>query len=579
MAGAGAAGGGAAGSGALLPNGLRSQPKPPGAGAATGAGATGAGAVGVATGGVAGGGSATGPSTAGAGAPTGWAGAGASVGAGEGAGFFLKKLNIGGFLESLHSMKRAFTLLGLLACLSSGAAFAATTPVSQPSSAPSATASGAQQFTLKNGMQLIVQPDRRAPTAVHMVWVRVGSMDEVDGTSGVAHVLEHMMFKGSKTVAPGDFSRRVAALGGRENAFTSRDYTGYYQQIPAQKLEDVMRLESDRFANMHWPDEEFKKEIEVVKEERRLRTEDQPRALLAEQLFASTFNASPYRRPVVGWMSDLDAMTPADVRAFHRQWYTPTNAVVVVAGDVQVDKVRALAEKYYGSLPAHAVPERKPRTEPEQRGLRRIAVKAPAEQAYVALAFRVPSLTRVQDLQASDRDALALLVLSAVFSGYDGARLERALTQGEQPVADSAGSSAMITGRGPALFLMTGVPAGGKTAQQVEDALRAELARVAREGISEAELARVKTQWIASTVYERDSVQNQAQELGSNWVQGFPLDAEERLLALLRTITAEEVQAVAAKYFGDDQLTIATLLPQPLEGARKRPAPAAGARH
>ncbi|OYW99334.1 MAG: hypothetical protein B7Z12_18260, partial [Caulobacter vibrioides] len=159
----------------------------------------------------------------------------------------------------------------------------------------------------------------------------------------------------------------------------------------------------------------------------------------------------------------------------------------------------------------------------------------------------------------------ALLVLSAVFSGYDGARLERALTQGEQPVADSAGSSAMITGRGPALFLMTGVPAGGKTAQQVEDALRAELARVAREGISEAELARVKTQWIASTVYERDSVQNQAQELGSNWVQGFPLDAEERLLTLLRTITAEEVQAVAAKYFGDDQLTIATLLPQPLD--------------
>ena len=216
---------------------------------------------------------------------------------------------------------------------------------------------------------------------------------------------------------------------------------------------------------------------------------------------------------------------------------------------------------------------------PTDEGLRRIAVKAPAEQAYVALAFRVPSLTRVQDLQASDRDALALLVLSAVFSGYDGARLERALTQGEQPVADSAGSSAMITGRGPALFLMTGVPAGGKTAQQVEDALRAELARVAREGISEAELARVKTQWIASTVYERDSVQNQAQELGSNWVQGFPLDAEERLLTLLRTITAEEVQAVAAKYFGDDQLTIATLLPQPLEGARKRPAPAAGARH
>lgn len=569
----------------MLPNGLRSQPNPPvGAGAGSAAGAATGAEAGACADGV--------------------AGAAASAGAGEGAGFFLKKLNIGGFLESLHSMKRAFTLLGLLACISAGAATSVAAPGSEPStvlaaapaaarpaahaaavpagtaagsSAVTSNAAGAQLFTLANGMQLIVQPDHRAPTAVHMVWVRVGSMDEVDGTSGVAHVLEHMMFKGSKTVPPGDFSRRVAALGGRENAFTSRDYTGYYQQIPAQRLEDVMRLESDRFANMHWPDDEFKKEIEVVKEERRLRTEDQPRAMLAEQLFATAFNASPYRRPIVGWMSDLDAMTPNDVRAFHRQWYSPHNAVVVVAGDVDVAKVRALAEKYYGTLPVRALPERKPRVEPQQQGLRRVVVKAPAEQAYVALAFKVPSLTRVQDLQEGDRDALSLLVLSAVLSGYDGARLERALSQGEQPVADNAGSSAMITGRGPSLFMLTGVPAAGKTAQQVEEALRAEVARVAREGVSEAELARVKTQWIASTVYERDSVQNQAQELGGNWVQGFPLDAEERLLTLLRTVTVDEVKAVAAKYFGDDQLTVATLVPQPLEGARKRPALPAGA--
>ena len=420
-------------------------------------------------------------------------------------------------------------------------------------------------------MQLIVQPDHRAPTAVHMVWLRVGSMDEVDGTTGIAHVVEHMMFKGSKTVAPGDFSRRVAALGGRENAFTSRDYTGYYQQIPSDRLEEVMKLESDRFAHNQWPDAEFTKEIEVIKEERRLRTEDQPRALLAEQLFASTFNASPYRRPIVGWMSDLDSMTADDVRAFYRTWYTPRNAAVVVAGDVDVAKVRALAEKYYGSLPVHAVPERKPRTEPEQRGMRRVSVKAPAEQAYVALAFRAPSLDRVDQLAETDRDALALMVLSAVFSGYDGARLDRALTQGPQRVADSAGSSAMVTGRGPSLFLLSGVPAAGKTAQQVEDGLREEVARVVRDGVSEAELTRVKTQWIASTVYERDSVMSQAQELGGNWVQGFPLDANERLLALLRTVTPAEVQAVAARYFGDDQLTVATLLPQPLDTARPRP--------
>lgn len=532
--------------------------------------ATGAGP-GAETGGVAKG-AATGAGAAGAAgskAPGGRAGSDASWGAG--AGFFLKKLNIGGFLESLHSMKRAFTLLGLMACLSSGAAFAASPPVSQPPSATTATASGAQQFTLKNGMQLIVQPDHRAPTAVHMVWVRVGAMDEVDGTSGVAHALEHMMFKGSKTVPPGDFSRRVAALGGQENAFTSRDYTGYYQQIPSNRLADVMKLESDRFAHNQWPDEEFKKEIEVVKEERRMRTEDQPRAVLAEQLFAATFNASPYRRPIVGWMSDLDAMTPDDVRHFHQQWYTPTNAVVVVAGDVDVAKVRALAEKYYGSLPVHALPVRKPRVEPVQQGLRRIAVKAPAEQAYVALAFRAPSLEHVDNLNDTDRDALSLLVLSAVLNGYDGARLDRALTQGENRVADSASSSAMVTGRGPSLFMLSGVPAAGKTAAQVEDALRAEVARVATDGVSDAELARVKTQWIASTVYERDSVMNQAQELGGNWVQGFPLDANERLLALLRTVTPDQVKAVAGRYFGDDQLTVATLLPQPLDTKKVRP--------
>jgi zinc protease len=283
----------------------------------------------------------------------------------------------------------------------------------------------------------------------------------------------------------------------------------------------------------------------------------------------------------VGWMSDLESLRPDDACAFYRQWYTPTNAVVVVAGDVEVATVRALAEKYYGSLPVHALPARKPRAEPAQKGLRRIAVKAPAEQAYVALAFRTPSLKRVESLTTDDRDALALMVLSAVFSGYDGARLDRALTQGDDRVADSASSSAMVTGRGPSLFLLSGVPAAGKTAQQVEEALRAEVARVARDGVSEAELTRVKTQWIASTVYERDSVMSQAQELGGNWIQGFPLDANERLLALLRDVTPAQVQAVAAQYFGDDQLTVATLMPQPLDSPRPRaqlPAPAA-ARH
>lgn len=429
-------------------------------------------------------------------------------------------------------------------------------------SAAAAAAPGPQQFTLANGMTLIVQPDRRSPTAVQMVWVRVGSMDEVDGTSGVAHALEHMMFKGTKDIKPGEFSRRVAALGGQENAFTTRDYTGYYQQIPVGSLEQVMKLESDRFANNQWPDDEFKREIEVVKEERRLRTEDQPRALLGEQQNAAVFTASPYHRPVVGWMSDLDAMTPEDARAFLKRWYVPANAVLVVAGDVDVARVRAMAEKYYGRIASRAVPVRKPRTEPAQRGIRRVELKAPAEQAYVSLAFRIPQLANIDD---ANSDAWALVVLSAVLDGYTGARLDRALTQGPDRVADSAGAYSGFIGRGPQLFMLDGVPAAGKSAETVEAALRVQVARVARDGVGEAELARVKTQWVASETYKRDSVMAQARELGSNWIQGLPLDASERIVARLQSVTAAQVQAVAAKYFGDDQLTVATLRPLPPE--------------
>lgn len=437
----------------------------------------------------------------------------------------------------------------------------------------------AQKFTLANGMTLIVQPDHRAPTAVHMVWLRVGSYDEVDGTSGVAHVLEHMMFKGTRTLKAGEFSRRVAALGGRENAFTSTDYTGYFQQIPAMRLKDVMKLEADRLIHNRWPDEEFRKEIEVVKEERRMRTEDNPRSLLYETLNATAFTASPYRRPIIGWMSDLDAMTPDDARAFYRQWYTPSNAVVVVVGDVDPKEVKQLAEHYYGRLPTHTLPARKPRTEPSQAGLRRVQVKAPADQAYVALAFKVPGLRSLDLKDPGNADALALTVLAAVLDGYPGSRLDRGLTQGADRVADSAGASNGLMGRGPQLFVLDGVPAPGKTAAQVEAALRAQLARIAREGVTAAELERVKTQWVAGEVYKRDSLFFQARELGTHWVLGLPLDTNDQLLAQLRGVTAEQVQSVAARYFGDDQLTVGELLPQPPDPNRPRRQAPAGGRH
>lgn len=466
------------------------------------------------------------------------------------------------------------------AATASAAAQASTAPTAPTAPTPTLRT---EVFTLANGMTLIVRPDRRAPTVVHMVWVRVGSMDEVDGTSGVAHVLEHMLFKGTATLAPGEFSRRVAALGGRENAFTARDYTGYYQQVPSERLEDVMKLEADRFANNRWADDEFRREIEVVKEERRLRTDDNPRSRLYESMSAVMYQAAPYRRPIVGWMSDLDAMTPDDVRDFYRRWYTPSNAAVVVAGDVDVAAVRAMAERHYGGIPARPVPERKPREEPAQNGLRRLVLKAPADQAYVVLAFKVPQLSErfAQAPSDSDRDALALTMLASVLDGHRGARLDRALTQGPDRVADSAGAGNGLWGRGPQSFVLDAVVAAGKTPEQVEAALREQVARVAREGVSESELRRVKTQWLAAEVYKLDSVFNQAREIGTQWILGHRPEVREQLLAQLRAVTAEQVQRVAQRYFGDDELTVAHLLPVPRAAgaapARRTAAP--GLRH
>jgi zinc protease len=425
-------------------------------------------------------------------------------------------------------------------------------------------------YTLKNSMELVVLPDHRSPTVVHMVWVRVGSIDEVDGTSGVAHAIEHMMFKGTPKVGVGEFSKRVASLGGRENAFTNQDYTGFFQQIPANRLEAVMTLEADRFEHNKWADEEFKKEIEVIKEERRMRTDDVPRSLLNEQLNAVQFVASPYRRPIIGWMNDLDSMTPNDVREFKKTWYKPNNAVVVVVGDVVPEEVLKLAEKIYGNIPKGPLPLRKPRLEPEQTGLKRLSVKAPAEQGFLIMSWKVPGYAS-DPRSEQHKDALALQVLSAVLDGYSGARLDRAITQGEHPLAVEAGAQYSFSGRGPQVFELQAVPARGQNTEQIEAALKEQIKRIAEQGVSEAELKTVKAQTIAASVYKRDSLFFQAQEVGSYWIEGLPLDTSDRLITELSSVTPEQVKLVAQKYFNDEHLTVGTLIPLPIdpEAARK----------
>jgi zinc protease len=412
--------------------------------------------------------------------------------------------------------------------------------------------------TLANGLRVIVQEDRRAPTAVHMVWYRAGSMDEVDGTSGVAHVLEHMMFKGTKHLKAGEFNQRVAAAGGRDNAFTSLDYTAYFQQVPARRLGEMMALEADRMANLVLDPNEFAQEIKVVMEERRLRTEDNPQALVHEKLMAAAFQAHPYRRPVIGWMNDLENMTAADARQWYRRWYAPNNAYVIVVGDVNKDEVFRLAEKHYGRIPQRALPQRKPQREPQQVGIKRLVVKAPAKLPYLAMAWKVPTLRDVD----RDREPYALEVLAGVLDGHEGARFARNLVRGSRvAVSVSAGYEATVRGEG--LFSVAGTPAEGKTAADLEAALRAEIARVANEGVSAEELERVRTQLVAAQIYKRDSMMAQAMEIGRLEAAGIHWRHIDTLLDKIRSVSAEEVQAVAKKYFDDSRLTVAVLDPQP----------------
>ena len=423
------------------------------------------------------------------------------------------------------------------------------------------------ETTLKNGLRVIVKEDRRAPTVVQMVWYRIGSMDEVDGASGVAHVLEHMMFKGTPTVGPGEFNKLVAAAGGKDNAFTSRDYTAYFQQVPREQLAEMMRLEADRMRHLTVDPKEFEQEIKVVMEERRMRTDDNPQSRLFEQMNAVAFQAHPYRRPIIGWMNDLENMSAADAKAWYDQWYVPNNAYVVIVGDVDHREVFALAEKYYGALEGRALPARKPQVEPAQDGTRRVNVKAPAELPVLIMGYKAPVLHDVD----KDVDPYALQMLAAILDGHDAARFNKKLVR-EDKVALSVGIDYDATARGPGMIYLHGTPAEGKTVADLEAALRSEIVRIQKEGVSEAELKRARAQLVASEIYKLDSMFGQAMEIGQTESVGISYTKLERMLERLQKVTAAEVQSVARKYFIDDTLTVGVLEPQPLDNAPRRPA-------
>ena len=427
--------------------------------------------------------------------------------------------------------------------------------------------------TLANGLKVIVKEDRRAPVVVQQIWYKAGSMDERTGVTGIAHVLEHLMFKGTKTVPAGEFSKRIAAAGGRENAFTSYDYTAYFQQLHKSKLPLAMELEADRMRNLNLTATDFASEIKVVMEERRLRTDDEAHGLLNEKMMATVYQQHPYRQPVIGWMSDLESLTVGDAQAWYRRWYAPNNATLVIGGDVKAGEVFALAQRHYGEIPRRAMPPRRNFIEPKQVGTKRMVVKAPAELPHLVMSYHAPT---IQD-PAQDWKPYALQILAGVLDGNESARLNKHLVR-EQQVASGAGAGYDATSRGPSLFTLEATPSEGKTVSDVEAALRGEIALLVKDGVSEEELQRVKAQVTAGEVYKRDSLFYQAMQIGQMESIGLGYRAIQTMLVKLQAVTAEQVRQVAEEILQDDGLTVATLDPQPLSGKPKAPQGAAHVR-
>ncbi len=462
-----------------------------------------------------------------------------------------------------RSSKKLGLVSGLVLILSAcGTTSMHTTEAMSEQSEATTRSAKVHEYFLKNGLKLIVKEDHRAPVVVSQIWYKIGPSYEYGGITGVSHVLEHMMFKGTRKHAAGEFSRIISEHGGRENAFTGPDYTAYFQQLEASRLPISFEMESDRMRNLLLPEDEFLKEVKVVMEERRMRTEDKPGSLTYEQFKATAFQSSPYQQPIIGWMNDLENLTVADLRSWYRQWYAPNNATVIVVGDVNPDEVFKLAKKYFGSFKPSTIVPAKPRLEPEQKGERRITVKAPAELPVLIMGYKTPVLKTVDE----PWKAYALEMVAGVLSGGKSARLSKELVRGKQ-LANSAGAGYSLASRLDSLFILEGVPAKGHTVAELEQALREQVERLSTELVDEVELERIKAQVVAAKVYEQDSVFYQAMQMGILETVDLSWQVGEDYVENLRAITAEQIRQVAREFLVGDGLTVGVLDPQPIDKA------------
>lgn len=433
------------------------------------------------------------------------------------------------------------------------------TAICMPLAAFAAEPQATHEFQLNNGLKVVVREDHRAPVVVSQLWYKVGSSYETPGQTGLSHALEHMMFKGSRKLGPGEASRILRDLGAEENAFTSDDYTAYYQVMSRDRLAVAFELEADRLANLKLPADEFTREIEVIKEERRLRTDDSPSALAYERFKAMAYPASGYHTPTIGWRADLDRMHIDELRAWYHAWYAPNNATLVVVGDVTLDEVKGLAEQYFGAIPQRVVPPAKAPRELAEPGERRLTLQVKTQLPSLLMAFNVPGLATASNV----RDVHALRLIAALLDGGYSARLATRLERGEELVA-GAGASYEAFKRGDSLFLLSATPnvQKGKTLEQVEAGLWRELEELKQNPPSAEEVARVRAQVIAGLVYERDSITSQANTIGSLETVGLSWQLMDQDLAALESVTPQDIQQAARTYFTRSRLAAAYILPE-----------------
>ena len=415
------------------------------------------------------------------------------------------------------------------------------------------------EFTLDNGLKVVVREDHRAPVVVSQLWYKVGSSYETSGQTGLSHALEHMMFKGSRKLGPGEASRILRELGAEENAFTSDDYTAYYQVLARDRLGVAFELEADRLASLKLPPEEFSREIEVIKEERRLRTDDKPTAKAFERFKAMAYPASGYHIPTIGWMADLNRMKVEELRHWYESWYAPNNATLVVVGDVTPDEVRSLAERYFAGIPKRDIPPAKKPLELATPGERRLTLHVRTQLPSLLMGFNVPSLSTAKDA----RQVHALRLISTLLDGGYSARLSSRLERGEELVS---GASAWYDGysRGDSLFVISATPnmQKGKTLEQTEAGIWRQLEDLKNTPPSADELKRVRAQAIADLVYQRDSITSQATTIGQLETVGLSWTLMDQDLAALEAVTPADIQAAARTFFNRDRLSVAHILPE-----------------